>query len=537
MKEGNMRKMNMLMALAVVVLAVVMAFAPAVSAAKVERLIFASAGFSESNRFWTVGRPDLLQFDPFLETLLDVDPKTGKFIPRLAERWESSPDAKEWTFYLRKGVQFHYGYGEMTARDVIHSHQLSIGPEARSTFMGLWRQAEEVKALDDYTVVFRMKEPAVTFPYAASRSGDLRIVSKAQWDQEGVEGFDKRPAGTGSYRYVSRTLGQSILYERVDDHWGGEKPDFKELEIRLEQEEATRLALLLSGKAHLGDLSRQLQADALRQGLKVVSSQLPIDWLSVYMGGQYYIPGDPAYKAGVPWHDKRVRQALNMSINRAEMLDAIFQGKGKLVYVSCFDPTLEGWNPDWATQFETQYGYNPEKAKALLKEAGYPPGKLKIDVLGFQSPGEEELPQVAESLSLFFHEVGVETEVQIVDWARIRGMTRNKAAHGAIWPNLISIRPIQEWIRVGYYSQGTGHMYEDEFIEKKYLDLAQNTDAETRDKLAREIGDHLFAQFPDIPLFWLFNEIVVDPKVVAEWTYPGTGGGRTTHFHLLKAAQ
>ncbi|ETX08389.1 MAG: hypothetical protein ETSY2_05760 [Candidatus Entotheonella gemina] len=234
--------------LSIVIFAMVLLLAPTASAANVERLIFASAGFSESNRFWTVARPDLLQYDPFLETLLDVDPKTGKFVPRLAERWESSADAKEWTFYLRKGVQFHYGYGEFTAQDVLHSHKLISGPDARGTFSGFWRLAEEVKAVDDYTVVFRMKQPAITFPYAASRSGDLRMVSKAQWDQEGVEGLDKRPAGTGSYRYVSRTLGQSIVYERVDDHWGGEKPDFKELEIRLAQEEATRLALLLSGK-------------------------------------------------------------------------------------------------------------------------------------------------------------------------------------------------------------------------------------------------------------------------------------------------
>ena len=509
----------------------------AIAATPVERLVFASAGFSETNRFWTVSRPDQLQYDPFLETLLDLDPKTGEVVPRLAKRWEVSPDAKEWTFYLQQGVQFHYGFGEFTAHDVVHSHKLVSGDDSRATFVGFWRLAEEVKALDDYTVVFRMKEPAVTFPYAASRSGDLRIVSKAQWDKEGIEGFDNRPAGTGSYRYVSRKLGDSILYERVDNHWRGEKPDFKQLEIRLAQEEATRLAMLLSGKAHVGDLSRQLQADALDKGMKVISSQLPIDWVSIYMGGQYYLPGDPQFKAGVPWHDKRVRQALNMAINRAEMLTAIFQGKGKPVYVSCYDPSLEGWNPEWSQKFEAQYGYNPDKAKALLKEAGFPPGKLKINVVSFQSPGEEELPQVAESLSLYFHEVGVETEVRVVDWARVRGMIREKATHDIIYPNIISIRPIQEWLRVAYYSKGSGHIYEDEFLETKYLELTQTTEPEARDKLAREIGDHLFDQFADIPLFWLFNEVVANPKVVESWTYPGTGGGRTTHFGLLKAAK
>lgn len=54
--------------------------------AKVQRIIFGSAGFTESNRFWTIARPEHLQYDPFLETLLDLDPKTGQYIPRLAEK-------------------------------------------------------------------------------------------------------------------------------------------------------------------------------------------------------------------------------------------------------------------------------------------------------------------------------------------------------------------------------------------------------------------------------------------------------------------
>ena len=66
--------------------------------------------------------------------------------------------------------------------------------------------------IDDYQVVFRMKNPSSTLPYAVSRSGDLRMVSKAQWDKEGIEGVEKRPAGTGSCRYVARQLGQSISY-------------------------------------------------------------------------------------------------------------------------------------------------------------------------------------------------------------------------------------------------------------------------------------------------------------------------------------
>ena len=60
---------------------------------------------------------------------------------------------------------------------------------------------------------------------------------------------------------------------------------------------------------------------------------------------------------------------------------------------------------------------------------------------------------------------------------------------------------------------------------------------EERQHLTRAIGDHLYEEFADIPLFWFANEVVVNPKVVASWVYPGIGAGRSTHFHLVKAVQ
>ena len=207
---------------------------PAAAQAKVEKLVFASAGFEDSNRFWMISRPDHLQYDPFLETLLEVDPKSGTYTPRLAEKWQVSPDFREWTFWLRKGVQFHFGYGPFTAKDVAHSFALTQRQEAKMTLGPFWRGVEEVKIVNDYQVVFRMKKPATTMDYAVSRAGDFRIVSKAQWDKEGLEGFVKRPAGTSSYRYVGRQQGISITFERNDNHWR-EKPVFKQLEFRIVQ--------------------------------------------------------------------------------------------------------------------------------------------------------------------------------------------------------------------------------------------------------------------------------------------------------------
>jgi len=502
--------------------------------AQPQKLVFASAGFEDSNRFWMVARPDHLQYDPFLETLLEVDPKTGEYTPRLAEKWQASADYKEWTFFLRKGVNFHYGFGPFTARDVVHSLAFMQRPETTATLAPFWRTVDEVKVVNDYQVVFRMKRPSTTMPYAVSRAGDLRIVSKAQWDKEGQEGFDKRPAGTGSYRYVSRQPGLSITFERVDDHWNRERPAYKELEFRLAREESTRLAMLLSGEAHVADLPRELQKDAIQKGMKIYSSSFPVDWMTVYLGGQYYLPGDPAFKPDVPWTKKAVRQALNMAVNRKELLNTVFAGKGTMTYVTGWSEKSEGYNPEWKSRFDQMYGYNPAKAKQLLKEAGYGPNQLKFKILAFTEPGESEGPQVAEALGIYYKEIGVETEIEVLDWAKVRDMFRKKVIQCCIWPNIISWRPSEEWIRTSYWSKSAGHNYENEFIDKTYNALTQAVDPKERQRLARAIGDHLFEEFADIPLFWFANEVVANPKVVGEWVYPGLAAGRSTHFHLIK---
>jgi len=73
--------------------------------------------------------------------------------------------------------------------------------------------------------------------------------------------------------------------------------------------------------------------------------------------------------------------------------------------------------------------------------------------LAFTNPGESEGPQVADALGIYLKEVGIEPEMEVVDWARLRDMFRNKNIQCCIWPNIISWRPVEDWIRVAYYSK------------------------------------------------------------------------------------
>jgi hypothetical protein len=95
---------------------------------------------------------------------------------------------------------------------------------------------------------------------------------------------------------------------------------------------------------------------------------------------------------------------------------------------------------------------------------------------------------VAEALGIYYKDVGIETEIEVLDWAKVREMFRKKTNQCCIWPNIISWRPSEEWIRTSYYSKGATHHYENEFIDKNYAALTKTVKPEERQRLARAIA-------------------------------------------------
>ncbi|HEX9867579.1 MAG TPA: ABC transporter substrate-binding protein, partial [Candidatus Tectomicrobia bacterium] len=94
--------------------------------AKVDRLVMGLiTPYLDYTRPWINGTADHnIQHDPMLEWLVEVDADTGQYKPWLADSWELGPDGRSWRVKLHKGVQFHHGYGEFTAQDVVHTHAL-----------------------------------------------------------------------------------------------------------------------------------------------------------------------------------------------------------------------------------------------------------------------------------------------------------------------------------------------------------------------------------------------------------------------------
>ena len=171
-----------------------------------------------------------------------------------------------------------------------------------------------------------------------------------------------------------------------------------------------------------------------------------------------------------------------------------------------------------------------------MKEAGYPPGTLPVKIWSFAQLAKPEIPPLAEAVATYLQAVGIQATIENIDPVLLASRNRAKDTTCCIWPNMISLRPTEEMVRVAHTSGALAHLFESAFLEQKYAELTKTLDPQARERVAREITDYLFEEFTSIPLLTVFHEVAVNPKVIAGWTWPGQGAGRTTHFDLIKAA-
>jgi ABC-type transport system substrate-binding protein len=529
-----------------------------VSAAKLDRLVVAVAPLGwDTNLSWAQSRSGMLDKRPALEYLVGIDATTGKYIPQLAEKWEMAPDGKSWTLTLRKGVKFHENWGEFTAKDVRHSLFLICQPESVQTDAGLWRSlfgvvkadgVEEiakkveqmVEIVDDHKVIIRTTYAAPELVDNMSATNDLVMESKARWDAGGRKAYEQKVVGTGPFEFVERKVGSYVLYKRVDNHWR-KTPEYKELEFRWVPEDVTRLATLLGGEVHISDVPRALQKDAVDKGMKTLTSTqtaIAHEWL---FGGMYFATPDKLDKKQ-PFTDKRVRQAMNMAINRKAIAESLLGGKAQPMYVTRFHPQVDlaqwpgVWNPDWEKRFNEMYGHNPAKAKKLLEEAGYKNG-FEFTLYLYTLPGLPEILDIGQAVALDWQEIGLKPKLAEIDFPRVREQYRTKSIHGAVWALRGSDRMLSIMRIFNKAKDSVVYAYEHPYLEERFETLGKVVDPAERARLVREMGDHKFYEFADMPMFWLKADATVNPRYIAEYVFPGSITGFFTHLEYVKLAQ
>jgi len=330
-----------------------------------------------------------------------------------------------------------------------------------------------------------------------------------------------------------------VLFEQTPGpHWR-QSFEFPELELRFQREASTRLAGLLAGEIHGTTLSQDLMAEAQTKGFQVLRNRAPL--LRAYLGMSCCFvnqPGDPAqgYKnPDSPLMDVRVRRALNKAINRDELNKAFFAGKGETMVNSHFHPTWPGWNPEWEKRFPDEYGYDPAKARELLTEAGKLGFTTNIFVHSVpQYAGAED---VVESIAGYWDKVGVKVERLQMDTAQIAAGQREFKFTNHLRPAGTQASQLLS-ITVFATSYGPrGGAYEDPSIDAPFLQLRDVIDPSNQGPYFRAVGDAMFEQHGSIPLYWLPSEILVSPRVIGEYVFPGAVASNGGHITNIKPAR
>lgn len=507
-------------------------------------------GFSplthETNLAWAGSASTLIQLRPMLENLLTIDRHTGQVAPMLLEEWSLSPDGMEWHNKLVEGVPWHFDYGEFTARDVIHSLQMITQEGSLASDAGLYRaladgngdgkiSEADFRVVSDYELVWHLSRPGLTMAFnAVAVSGNLIMYSKAQFEQEGEQGYIDRPAGTGPWRYVERQIGTSLTFERVPDHWR-KTAEFEELTLTWVAEDATRLAGVLAGSMHIVELPMSLHEQAINEGSRVITSTLPATQIIFMFPGLYREDG-PLYQPDNPFEDIKLREAMARAIDRDLINQEIFRGLGTTEYVLYCHETEACFSQQWVEDFEKVYGYDPDKARQLIQEGGYE--GLEFTMPLFTLPGVPEMAGVIQATHAMFQQVGLNPTLQPIEYQNFREVYRQKELTDEFFMLRGSNRPMHVAVRIYNYSGSTGAIFEavrvkiDELYEK----AIQQTDPAKVAEIEQEIGDYKFYNYLELPLFWLPADAVVDPDVVAEYVFPGNINGYFTHLEYVKPA-
>ncbi|MGQ2901903.1 ABC transporter substrate-binding protein [Neoaquamicrobium sediminum] len=327
--------------------------------------------------------------------------------PSLAESWEISEDGLTYTFKLREGVTFHDGT-PFDAEAVKFNFERMLDEEHPFHDTGpfplafFFSAVDEVTAVDDTTVEFKLNEPFAPFLSNLAYPTGL-IVSPAAVEASGKD-YGRNPVGTGAYKFEEWQGNQRVVVTRNEDYWDG-APAPEAIVFRPITDANTRVAEMLSGGL---DIMVEVPPDSVAQfrdapDFEVHEQAGPHVWFLILN-----------MKEG-PFAEKAVRQAANYAINKESLVTDVLQGTAEVAA----GPTPPAFA--WAYNEEVQpYPYDPDKARELLAEAGYDGEEITFYVT---EGGSGMLDPVAmgTAIQADLAAVGMNVKIETYEWNTFLG--------------------------------------------------------------------------------------------------------------------
>jgi len=358
--------------------------------------------------------------------LMDYKPGTTELVPDLAESYEIQDGGTVFTFKLRQGVKFHNGR-EMTAEDVKYSIERAVNPATQGPgggFFGSIVGYEDftggsaqglagIEVLDSHTVRFVLSRPDATFLHVMAINFSF-VVPKEEVEKSGAD-FGKSPVGTGAFKLKEWALGQRVVFERNPDYYKASLPYLDEIVFEIGLDPLTALLRFEQGEVDiLGD------GVPPAKFLEVKNNPEFAD--NLVEGGQLHTGYVAINTRMAPFDDKRVRQAVNMAINKDRIVRII---NGRAVPAN---QPLPPAMPGYATGY-SGYAFDVEAAKALLAEAGHG-GGIATELY---ATNVDPNPRIAQAIQQDLAAIGITAELKTLDPANVIAAGGEETGAPMIW--------------------------------------------------------------------------------------------------------
>ena len=455
-----------------------------------------------------------------------------------AESWEQV-DGSTWDITIRKGLLDHDGV-EITSEDGVWNVTQWASDDAANGFnavSGGWRNIfRNAEALDSHKFRIDLRQDfAFVFNIIPPIGGaDMYVFPKHSWVDNGstAQGWERAGyTGTGFTDMVGRRLGEWARHVRFEDYYADEEFHFKyrEMEVILAREDAPRLALVMTGRADIANMSGPYVDQIRAEGLRVDGPEaVDVVYMSMYQ------TSDPGHCT----NNVVVRKAMNLAVDADAIVDSFWAPGTAVRAITPFTgPYNESWNPTLPP-----YPYDPVEAKRLLAEAGCE----GFVFMGYGYPWATllESRDMVESVINYLKAVGIDARYQPrLDWAAIRGRVFEEnmgaadgpASGGGHWQP--AARNFADMIRVHGLCRSHGgsvcNIADQDRWKENYLFYASIMDRDERIKVAQRMSKELYDEYYGVPIALRDSIWAVNPDTICGEWHPIDGTPSHVMFNTL----
>ncbi len=439
------------------------------------------------DRYYNASREGMIVARLIFDSLIYRDPETYKYKPLLAKsfEWINSVTLE---MELREGINFHNGE-PFTADDVVYTINFVSNPAHNVSVQRNVNWIQNAEKLGEFKVRIHLKKP---FPVALEYlAGPISIYPEEYYKKVGPRGFGAAPIGTGPYKVISSTPGESIRFVKNDDYFPNSprgRPVIGKIFQRTIPDKNKQVAEVIAGNLDWIWMLPKEQAKKLRSNpdIKVIAAE------TMRIGFLYF---DASGRSGdTPFTNFKVRGAVCHAIDRKSMVAKLVGGQSRVVHTFCY-PSQFGCTDSGVHK----YNYDPEYAKQLLTDAGYPEG-FETEFYAYRDR------HYAEAIVGYLKDVGITARLKYMKYSALREHCKGGGCPITFWTwGSYSVNDVSAI--TGYWITGGTYDFARDNQVRKWLEIG---DTSINPQIRKNVYHKALARIAEkayiLPLFtWVSN--------------------------------